>query len=228
MIAGIHVIVIIFLSAIILPLSISIISNNPISSGSETVFHYDVSVENTDLDLDDDNTIVAEYVNASSILIGDTINCIDLMISKIGTVAGNSEIGVFDSNGDIVELWAIVDVSIFTDTPTFYTYCFSDYTIQNQDRIGIRYEFATSDDNVLILSSSDDPFDGGNTIAQRFNFALVWDDFVDTDLTMRLYFTGDTNESIEPINNLMLIFVLLAVVAIVLMLVRFFYNRDDL
>lgn len=222
-----HIIVIVLLSALILPVSISMISNNQLPTTGETTYHYDVSTENTDLDIDDDNFAVVEYVNASSILIGDTINCVDLMISKIGTITGNSEIGVFDSNGDIVTTWAIVDVSTFTDTATFYTYCFTDYTIQNQDRIGIRYDFASADDNLLKQALSTSDFDGENTIAQRLNFALTWDDFPDTDLTMRLYFVGGAtgNFDSEAINNLMMVFILLMVVLVLILLIRLFFNE---
>lgn len=181
-------------------LSHGVITN---TEGEIVIYHYDIDTSNQDISLSDEDFIIAEYAsNSSSLLVGDIVNCVDLSLSRLvnSNLTGNSIIGVFDSLGASTNTWATVPVTDFDDDPSnplFYTYCFADYTIQTGDRIGIRYDLATKDDNLLVLVLDPSPFDDDITRVQTFT--TVWvEEGAESDLTMRLYFVddGETTEHI--------------------------------
>lgn len=203
------------------------IQNNQIPT-EQTVYHYNIDTQTVDKDIDDGTFIIAEYVsNSSSVLVGDSVNCIDLAVSRTinSNLTGNSIIGVFDSSGIVTTTFATVDVTTFQDTeePVFYTYCFSDYTIQTGDRIGMRYDLATEDDTIKMFFL-DGSFDSDVTRAQ--SFGIIWEEEGQAeDLTMRLYDIGSGNSDADTINTLFIAFILLLVVLVIIMLVRALFNE---
>lgn len=213
---------------------IIILSHVLVTDSEDTItYHYEVDTVNDEIELDDDGIIVAEYVsNSSSILIGDTVNCIDLVISiDEGSPTGNAVIGVFDSTGNITLVWANPPISSFADLPLFYTYCFTDYTIQNGDRIGLGYDSGTMDDTLWVHTFDPSPFNGYTTRAQSYTISGGWGDVsVNEDLTMRLYFVeeGEPTEHIEQVTYQFSEFpkVLFALFGVLIMLMSLMIWRD--
>lgn len=228
-----HVIVIVLLVALILPIAISMIANNPMPTGEATVYHYDIDTQNGDNEIDNDDFAVAEYVsNSSSVLVGDNVNCIDLAIARTvnSNLTGNAIIGVFDSLGVATDIWATVDVGDFDDdpdNPLFYTYCFADYIIQSGDRIGIRYDLAGEDDNLIVFNLDPAFFDSEFTRVNTFDTINWVEEGAEQDLTMRLYDAGVTDSNAEMINQLFIAFILLLIVLVLIMLIRAIFSARD-
>ena len=134
--------------------------------------------------------IHAEYVSASSILVGQQIDSIDVRLKKAGLPVGLAEVGVFNTDLSVKRLFSTVDVATL---PTSYgDFSFSipstqqAYTIQSGDRIGVKYTGGTSSVNISIMRDTDpaDPFDGTNTY--HTSYSGGWASSTANDLTMTL------------------------------------------
>lgn len=115
----------------------------------------------------------AEYVTPSSQLVGDEIDSITLRLKRVGTISGTAEIGVFNNDLSVKKLFGTLDVATLTTSYTNYEFNLTGdelYTIQNGDRIGIKYTGGTSSTCVPVMLDLDaaDPFDGINSYAQYY------------------------------------------------------------
>lgn len=125
--------------------------------------------------------INAEYITASSQLIGDPIDSISVLLQKVGAPTGTAQIGVFNTDLTVKKLFGTVDVSTIPATP-YQEYEFKLtgtelYVISGGDRIGIKFTGGTSSNgvNVMIDRNLTDPFDGANSYRTRYESSWLLD-----------------------------------------------------
>jgi hypothetical protein len=131
----------------------------------------------------------AEYVTPSSQLVGDNIDSITLRLKKNGSPTGTAEIGVFNTDRTVKQLFATKDVSTLTTSYAEYTFSLPSgqtYQIQSGDRIGIKYTGGDSTVNIstTIDDSAVDPFDGANSY--HTYYTTSWNSATSLDLYMIL------------------------------------------
>lgn len=133
-----------------------------------------------------------EYVTESSQLVGDQIDSITLQLKSVGTISGTAEIGVFNEDLTVKELFGTLDVSTLTATYTDYKFVLSGdepYTIEADDRIGIKYESGSGSDtnwvSVMLDLDPADPFDGENSYLNYYQSGS-WQHSPDRDMYMIL------------------------------------------
>lgn len=107
--------------------------------------------------------IPAEYVTPSSVLIGKQIDTMVIQLKKSGLPTGEAEIGVFNSDLSVKKLFATKYVSTLTTSYVSYEFVLSGapYTIEAEDRIGVKYSGRASTEHISIMRDTDhaDPFD---------------------------------------------------------------------
>jgi hypothetical protein len=131
--------------------------------------------------------IIAEHVNATSILVGKTINTFDIVIRKGGSPTGNYTLGIFDGAGNLVTFFANDTVSSL-DGATYATksYTFSNYTILSGDNIGIRFTGGDASNNLVVNRDTTNGFDGKNSV--KASYATSWTYQTTEDVTMSLLY----------------------------------------
>ena len=166
----------------------------------DTIFHYNIESFTGQLALNNGgSTAHAEFASASnSMLVGDEINCIDIMLRKSGSPTGTATIGTLDGSGSIIQQFGTINVAILTTSNIWYTFCLSgdnSYVIANQDRLGIAYNGGNATNNIQVSQDANNPFDGTITIRQQY--AGSWTSGSTSDLTMRFYLTGQESEVVN-------------------------------
>lgn len=134
----------------------------------------------------------AEYVSASSQLVGDKIDSITLQLKKTGSPTGTAQVGIFDSGLSLKQSFGTIDVSAISAT-SFQNHEFklpsstSLYTIQPGDRIGIKYTGGSSSNAVSIMIDRNlaDPFDGTDSYRTRFESSWLVDTGEDITMTLK-------------------------------------------
>lgn len=117
--------------------------------------------------------LVAEHVNATSVLVGDNINTISVKLQGLGSPPGFFQVGVFDANQNVKRLFANVSASTLATTG-FKVYKFttgSNYTISPDDYIGVFYNATGSDstNKIAIMRDNYTGFDGSNSQEQYYD-----------------------------------------------------------
>ncbi|MEO9295455.1 MAG: hypothetical protein ABI347_07640, partial [Nitrososphaera sp.] len=130
-----------------------------------------------------------EFVTSTSQLVGKSIDQITLKLRKTGSPTGIAEIAVYNPDLTVKKSFGTKDVSTLTGTYTEYTFSLTGgqlYTIQSEDRIGIKYTGGDSANFVAVMLDRDstDPFDGTNSYRQRY--ATSWLSYPSDDLYMVL------------------------------------------
>lgn len=133
--------------------------------------------------------INAEYVTASSQLEGDRIDSITIRLQKSGSPTGAVQVGVFNADLSVKKLFGTIDASAVSASYQNYEFKLSGselYTIQDGDRIGVKYTGGSGTNGILVMIDrySGDPFDGTNS--HRIRYESRW-----------LYY--DTNEDMYMI-----------------------------
>jgi hypothetical protein len=146
--------------------------------------------------------INAEYVTASSQLVGDKIDSITLGLQRVGSPTGTAEIGIFNTNLSVKKLFGTIDVSTISTSFRDYEFTLAGselYTIASGDRIGIKYIGGSSSRgvNVMIDRNEADPFDAMNSHRIRYESAWLYFDTVE-DLYMILKQTHGESYSSTP------------------------------
>lgn len=158
------------------------------------------------------NDIRGEYVfSTSSMLYGDTIDCIDLALRKTGTPTGLATIGVYDrasaTDNPILQSFGTIDVvTLNTGFSSWYTFCLpigTTYTIGDQDLLGLRYDLGNATDAVRLNIVTADNFDSTNTrYSSKSDATNVWTDTTTSDLTARFYLRGVVSEVVQDSNTM--------------------------
>ena len=168
------------------------------ASSSQPVFaapviHMDDTISGTGQNIWSGRQIQAEYVTPSSVLVGKQIDTMIVKLKKSGLPAGDAEIGVFNSDLSVKKFFATKDVSTLTTSYASYELVLSGspYTIEAEDRIGVKYVGGTSAENISIMRDTDpaDPFDGANSYNSFYT--TTWSTSTTYDLTMTLKLSDD-------------------------------------
>jgi hypothetical protein len=145
---------------------------------------------NTGQNIHSGRQIQAEYVDAGSFLVGKSIDSITLQLRKTGSPTGTAEIGIFNTDRTVKQLFATKDVSTFTGSYVDYTFSLplgQTYQIQSGDRIGIKYTGGDATTNFLSITRDTtpaDPFDSTNSY--RVSYTTFWGSSTTEDLYMIL------------------------------------------
>lgn len=127
----------------------------------------------------------------ASLLVGDTITCMDMYLGKTLSPTGIASMGVFYSNATMKYLFGTQDVALLTSASDWHTYCLTGsdtYTFINGDRIGLKYSGGDASNTVTINVNANNPFDGVITYRQVYNNGTgTWTSSTSNDITMRLY-----------------------------------------
>lgn len=170
----------------------TIITDSFASGDVDNVYHYLVDSATGTNSYSNVNFGYVQLVSASnSELVGDTINCIDVYMSRTLNPTGTAEIGTFDANNNVIVTFGTQNVALLSGALQWFTYCLPDgqtYTIQNGDRIGMKYASGTASDLVNIRGDANNPFDG--TVTFRQVYTTVWTSATGTDQVFRFYLSG--------------------------------------
>ncbi|HSB57577.1 MAG TPA: hypothetical protein VLD38_07205, partial [Nitrosopumilaceae archaeon] len=165
---------------------------HPISVAGAPVTQMSDTTQSKGLLIYSGRQITAEYVTTTSQLVGDNIDSITLRLQKVGAPIGNAQIGVFNPDGSVKQLFGTQDVATLPGAYQDFEFKlsnFSFYTIQSGDRIGIQYTggSSTAGVNVMTDTKNADPFDGNRSY--RTQFGPAWVDSVREDMYMILVWT---------------------------------------
>jgi hypothetical protein len=198
-------------------LTITMVTDNIImgfatDGGTETIQHYDQEGFTGVSDIFGNggiggNDIRGEYVfSTSSLLYGDTIDCIELTLRKSGSPTGLAQIGVYDhasaTNNPVILVFGDIDVSTLnTGFSQWYTFCLplgTTYTIGDQDVLGIRYDGGDATNFIRTNVVTVDAFDGTNTrYTSKSDATNTWTDTTTSDLTAIFSLRGQEMEIID-------------------------------
>lgn len=123
--------------------------------------------------------LIAEYVTASSQLVGDKIDSVTLKLQKVGSPTGTAQIGIFNSDLSVKKIFATIDVATISSAATDYEFKLPAtdplYTIQSGDRIGLKYTGGSASVGVNVTPDRDsaDPFDGTNSYRVRYETSWI-------------------------------------------------------
>lgn len=126
----------------------------------------------------------------TSILVGDKIQCMDVVLRKSGTPSGATLgiAGMFDlNNTELFRFGAISPASVST-VFTIYNFCVDEgeeVILGSGDRIGFQYTSGTATDRLEVRENTQNPFDG--TITFRQIYTTSWQSSSTTDFVMKLY-----------------------------------------
>lgn len=214
-----------------------------LDGGTDDIIHYNMMASTGVVNICGNggvgcNDITGEYVSStSSMLYGDTIDCIDTTLRKTGAPTGFGFVGVWDSsqavNDPIKQQFGTFDASTLpSGFSEWFTFCLPEgqtYTIGNQDVIGIRYDGGTATDAVRVLITTTDNFDGTTTFQRtKVDATNVWGSSTANDFTALFYLRGETSVTVP--NNFEfteLIKVLFSLIGIMLMLIGVLYYRNE-
>lgn len=143
----------------------------------------------------------AEYVSASSALVGKEINSITMKLKKVSSASGTAEIGIINSDLSMKKVFGTKSASTVATSYTDYEFVLpagESYTIQAGDRIGAKYTAGTSSNYLAVMrdTNSADPFDGTNTY--HTYYTTSWSSFTSNDLTMTLKLIGSGSTQPPP------------------------------
>src|SRR5947209_9162979 len=139
-----------------------------------------------------------EYITSSSVLNGKSIDTITVFLKKIGAPTGTVQVGVFNSDQSVKQLFGTKDASTVATSYTQYTFSLTApqiYKIQSGDRIGVKFTGGDATTNYLAIRiDPSNTFDGTNSFLTYYTTG--WQVFTANDLNMvlklHLYGTGPT------------------------------------
>lgn len=181
---------------LLLSLTVSITSmtmNSFLNGEGGIVTSYEVTSRTGQDDVRTANSaIYAEFVSSSSsMLLGDTVNCLTLHIKKSGAPDANTLVryGVWDNSATPVLKYTFGTMNITavptTVQPIKHCNLASSYTIVNFDRIGIAWDDGDAANRVTIDLDTTNPFDGTTTFIARWSGAS-WVSATGTDYQGKL------------------------------------------
>lgn len=139
-----------------------------------------------------------EYLsNASSVLVGKELQCIQLYLNKFGSPTGTIFIGIYtnSSGSNLAQQYGTMSASSLTTTLTYYTFCViegNERVLQSGDRVGLSLVGGVSNSLNYIATRGDptNPFDSTITHRQVFTFgATSWTSITASDMRMRMFDT---------------------------------------
>jgi len=130
--------------------------------------------------------IQAEYASSTSSLVGKSIDTIVVDLKKTGSPIGTVQVGTFNSDLSVKQLFGTKDVSSLSTSFTQYSFSLTNqtYNIQSGDRIGIKFTGGDSSNYVYIGIDQTNSFDGIKSYLTYFTNS--WHTYKGKDLTMTL------------------------------------------
>ncbi|TLX84837.1 MAG: DUF5011 domain-containing protein, partial [Thaumarchaeota archaeon] len=132
--------------------------------------------------------VQAEFVSSSSSLVGKSIDTIMMKLAKFGMPSGQMQVGVFNADLTVKQLFGTKDASSVTpDQYTQYTFSLptsQSYLVQSGDIIGIKFTGGDASNEINIMTDQSNTFDGTNSYL--IYYTNSWDSFTDQDITMVL------------------------------------------
>jgi hypothetical protein len=193
-------------------------------TGASALYHYNIEQTSGGFSISGlTNPIIrGEYVfSTSSMLYGDIIDCIDVLVRKQATPTLDFQVGVFDhaqtDSDPLILSFGTMDSELLNTFFEWKTFCLpvgQTYTIGDQDVFGIKYTEASATNVVQIGGVSADVFDGSNTEhTSQSSATFVWSNFGTTDTNLRLYLRSDAGilqtDSVEPFTEELKVFMVL-------------------
>jgi hypothetical protein len=127
------------------------------------------------------------FVSLTSSLVGKQIDTITVQLKKVGSPTGPVQVGVFNSDLSVKQLFGTIDSSSLSSTYKKFTFSLAPlqtYKIQSRDRIGIKFAGGSTSNNVAIMSDQTNTFDGTNSYLRYYTTA--WQSSTSVDLYMIL------------------------------------------
>jgi hypothetical protein len=131
--------------------------------------------------------IMAEYISTNSSLVGKSIDMMTVQLKKGGSPTGAVQVGIFNNDLSVKQLFGTFDSSTLTTSYTQYTFALSSpqtYQIQSGDRIGIKFTGGNSSNFVAMMTDQTNAFDGTNSYLTYYT--TTWNSLTVKDLYMIL------------------------------------------
>jgi hypothetical protein len=131
-----------------------VLENSQLRSSHESVVMYEptsyqpVSVYSA-------KSVEAEYITNTSSIVNKQIDTITLQLSKVNNPTGTFQIGVFNPDTSVKQLFGTMNASALTSTSTSYPFQLPSkllYTIQSGDYIGIRFTGGDASNYILVMT----------------------------------------------------------------------------
>jgi hypothetical protein len=172
--------------------------------------HYEVTTTTGLVDICGGATcadIRGEHVaTVDSVLIGDTIDCIDVTMRKSNAPTGTAIIGVFDhaqaDSDPLIKQFGLQDVSVVSGTNSqTFTYCLPDgelYTLQFDDVVGVKFTGGLAGTALRNQQSSTNAFDTTNSITVTQDATtFAWSTVANSDFVAKMYLRGSDSEIVR-------------------------------
>jgi len=141
-----------------------------------------------------------EFASSTSSLVGKSIDTVVVNLKKIGSPSGTIQIGIFNTDRSVKQLFGTKDASSLTSSLVPYSFSLSNqtYQIQSGDRIGIKFTGGDASNYVDIGIDQTNSFDGTNSYLAYYTTS--WSTSTGKDVTMTLKSTqGGTGTSLPVI-----------------------------
>lgn len=175
-------------------------STSPIVQMQDTVNSYGATTNSA-------NQIQAEFASSTSSLIGKSIDTITVSLNKVGSPSGTIQVGVFNSDLSVKQLFGTKDASSLSTSIAQYSFSLptlQTYVVKSGDRIGIKFNGGSSSNYVDISVDQTNSFDG--TKSYLTYYTSSWQTSTGKDLAMMLILkqgsstgTGGTSGSVSDI-----------------------------
>ena len=86
--------------------------------------------------------IFANIIGSPNTVIGKSCTALKYYLKKNGSATGTVYAEVYNSSGVLQHEWATKDVSTIAGSPTAYTFTGDPYTIQTDDKVGVRADIS--------------------------------------------------------------------------------------
>jgi hypothetical protein len=135
--------------------------------------------------------IHAENITSTSVLVGQKIDTIVVELKRTGSPTGLVNVGVFNKDLSVKQLFGSIDASTISASYTKYPFQLTgtqNYLIQSGDRIGIKFTGGDGTTSwISIMTDKNNGFDGTNSYRTYYTTTTSkWVNFTAEDLTMTL------------------------------------------
>jgi hypothetical protein len=138
----------------------------------------------------------AEFVSPTSILIGKSMDDIQIKLKKTGSPTGLAYVGIFNVANSLTKQFGTIDVS--TLEARYRNYEFknnANVTINSGDYIGIKYSGGDANNNVAVMTDQKNTFDDTNSYLSTYMEG--WTDTLTNDMHMILT-SGGEETPVDP------------------------------
>ena len=155
---------------------------------STTVFQMQDTTSTFGLSVFSLRPVQSEFVSSTSSLIGKSIDTIQVDLRNEGSPTGTVQVGVFNPDRSVKQLFGTIDASTLSSSYTQYTFSLASpqtYLVHSGDRIGVKFTGGDSSNYVAVMTDQNNSFDGKKSYLSYF-YSGAWTGFRGKDLTMNL------------------------------------------